>query len=382
MANTNRQIYFKLTTNSLIQYIKLLILLMFSSMGNLLYAKEIESVNSAVPLDPVTTVLDAFKTYDVVTMGEGNHNNIQGHNYRLQLIRDPRFAESVNDIVVEFGNSLYQDVIDRYISGENVPYNELRKVWLNTTQFNLVWDVPIYEEFYKAVRDINKNLPIEKKIRVLLGDSPVNWSKIHSKEDFMASRKTIDRDSSATDIIKREVLDKDRKALVIYGAMHLQRKYMYWNFKNNDYSEKHSKKLFRSIVTLLENENIKLFSIMTNVNADLTLLQKSVSEWKTPSITLLEGTLLGTASYKFYYPYSRSFINEKGTYENVSANAEKSPKMQEQFDAILYIGQKSHITYSNFSNELCKDSDYLKIRLERLAYVGWEDQLNEQCIQN
>jgi hypothetical protein len=39
--------------------------------------------------------------------------------------------------------------------------------------------------------------------------------------------------------------------------------------------------------------------------------------------------------------------------------------MEEQFDAILYIGPKSSITYSSLSPELCSDQTYLAMRAAR-----------------
>lgn len=60
----------------------------------------------ATPIDPITGIIDAFRTHSVVALGEGDHGNEQGHAFRLKLINDPRFAAVVNDIVVEFGNSL------------------------------------------------------------------------------------------------------------------------------------------------------------------------------------------------------------------------------------------------------------------------------------
>ena len=129
----------------------------------------------AVPIEPITGILEMFKTHDVVALSEGNHGNEQGHAFRLALIRDPRFSAAVNDIVVEFGNAHYQAVIDRFVQGEPVAYEELRKVWQDTTQRGTVWDRPIYEEFYRAVRDVNAALPVERRLRVLLGDPPMDW---------------------------------------------------------------------------------------------------------------------------------------------------------------------------------------------------------------
>ncbi len=171
----------------------------------------------AVPIEPITGILEMFKTHDVVALSEGNHGNEQGHAFRLSLIRDPRFSAAVNDIVVEFGNAHYQAVIDRFVQGEQVAYEELRKVWQDTTQRGSVWDRPIYEEFYRAVRDVNATLPVERRLRVLLGDPPMDWyapqrSSPPRTDDFPAS------------VIQREVISKKRRALVIYGGMHLIRK--------------------------------------------------------------------------------------------------------------------------------------------------------------
>jgi erythromycin esterase-like protein len=78
------------------------------------------SPKPAVPLDPIPAILDAFKTHQIVALGEGAHGNEQGNAFRLALIRDPRFAATVNDIVVELGNARYQDVMDRYVNGGDV----------------------------------------------------------------------------------------------------------------------------------------------------------------------------------------------------------------------------------------------------------------------
>src|SRR5262245_34204398 len=51
---------------------------------------------AAVPVDPVTALIDAFDAYPVVALGEGDHGNEQSFAFRLALIRDPRFADHVN----------------------------------------------------------------------------------------------------------------------------------------------------------------------------------------------------------------------------------------------------------------------------------------------
>lgn len=124
-------------------------------------------------VDPITGIVDAFKTHSIVALGEGGHGNEQGHRFRLTLIRDPRFSAVVTDVVVEFGNARYQPLMDRFVNGENIDDSELRRVWQDTTQLNTVWDTPIYEEFFRTVREVNSSLPAERRLRVLLGDPPI-----------------------------------------------------------------------------------------------------------------------------------------------------------------------------------------------------------------
>ena len=73
----------------------------------------------AVPVEPIGAILDAFRSHAIVALGEGLHGNEQGHAFRLTLIRDPRFAVTVNDIVVECGNAKYQDLMDRFTGRRN-----------------------------------------------------------------------------------------------------------------------------------------------------------------------------------------------------------------------------------------------------------------------
>jgi hypothetical protein len=118
----------------------------------------------AVPLDPIAAVIDAFRTHRIVALAEGSHGNEQAHTFRLALICDPRFATAVQDIVVEFGSARHQDLMDRFVNGAEVPYDSLRRAWIDTTQPDAIWDSPIYEEFFRAVRAVNAALPREPPI--------------------------------------------------------------------------------------------------------------------------------------------------------------------------------------------------------------------------
>ena len=166
-------------------------------------------------------LLAVFDEFDVVALSEGGHQNDIASDFRVELIHHPEFANVVDDIVVEFANSRYQDILDRYMEGGDVPLGELRKVWRDTTQYK-VWDSPVYAEFFEAVRTVNQNLTEERRIRVLAGDPPIDWSKIRTVEDWAPWVST--RDDHFALVVEREVLSRDRKALLIAGGAHFDKK--------------------------------------------------------------------------------------------------------------------------------------------------------------
>lgn len=76
------------------------------------------------------------------------------------LLSDPRVPEVVDDIVVEFGNALYQPMMDRFIAGQPVGNAALRPAWRDTTQSPAgTWDQPVYEQFFRTVRATDTGRP-------------------------------------------------------------------------------------------------------------------------------------------------------------------------------------------------------------------------------
>ena len=104
------------------------------------------------PKNASAVVLQAFETHDVVMLGE-IHWNKQEYEWLQSLVANPEFADRVDDVVMEFGNSLYQKSVDRYIAGEAVPIEEVQRAWRNT--LGLGDPPPIYGDLYKTIRETN-----------------------------------------------------------------------------------------------------------------------------------------------------------------------------------------------------------------------------------
>jgi len=164
-------------------------------------------------------IMEAWKTADVVCLGE-DHDRYYDNELRIALIRHPAFPQTVRVIVVEMANPVHQDLLDRFIlDGAAMSREEIAPIWSDASNPE-VWESPIYEELLRAVRDVNLRLPRGQRVRVLAGDSKVDWSKVHSPTELIP---LMNRGSNIRDIIATQVLDKHLKALAIYGAGHCSR---------------------------------------------------------------------------------------------------------------------------------------------------------------
>lgn len=313
----------------------------------------------AKPMDPTKSILEAFRTHDVVALGEGSHGNEQGAALRMKLYRDPRFLTMVRDIVVECGNGRYQPMMDRYLLDlDEVPEKELRRAWLETTQPTDVWDVAIYADMFHSIHDLNKALPKEKRLRILLGDTPYDPRR--------TGPSLVRSDQFPAQLIQAEVLAKHRKALIVYGDMHLLRRPGTDVGARNGFGEE-------SIVERLEKAGVKVFSIWTQVRGDaLVALQADVATWPQPSLALLRGTSLGQAPFTVYYPKGAGVftrVGSDGKAMTLDVGESIGGLMQDHFDALIYLGPTASITYSKTPKALCADPDYVAMRAARLEEI-------------
>jgi hypothetical protein len=168
------------------------------------------------PVDAVQSIVAAFQQHSVVIIGEAHWLRPAGDFY-IELVRDPAFQETVQDIVVEFASRNNQPLLDRYVTGEDVPIDDVRHIWRDTTKV-ASWESPIYAEWLAAIREVNKKLPPARRLRVLAGDTPVDWQRIHTHSDWAALG---DNNISIADVILDQVLKKKHRALVVLGSNHV-----------------------------------------------------------------------------------------------------------------------------------------------------------------
>jgi hypothetical protein len=302
------------------------------------------------PQQAIGAILDAMDNYQIVGLGEA-HLLQEEHDLIHALLYQPALAGKINDIVVEFGNAGYQDIMDRFIAGQPVDNAELSQVWRNTTITggNPVWDAPVYEHFFRTVRAVNMLLPDPQRLRVLLGDPPIDWSKVQRKEDWLAF--ALQRDTHFADVVEREVFQKQHRALLIAGTGHLLRGMR----GEGDPSQSPDKAPFNAATQIEQQHPGSMFiiDILIVPPGDTSAQARQIATWDRPSLIKLAGTWLGA--------------------ETIPTNAGMVARTWAQLaDAVLYLGKADDLTASRPDPSLYQGGMYAA-ELERRGQmlVSW-----------
>jgi hypothetical protein len=136
-------------------------------------------------------------------------------------------------------------------------------------------------------------------------------------------------------LIAREVVAKHHRALIIYGGGHL--------FRAGE-----------SLVSRVERESVThIFTIRVLTETTYELAKSvapEVTSWPVPSLVVLRDTVLQQRELVYY-------------------------------DALLYLGPPSGMTFSRLSAEVCSDDRYVQMRTKRLAALGQRaiDEFRTEC---
>jgi hypothetical protein len=283
----------------------------------------------------VEAVLTAFESHRLVAIGE-IHGLQEHHDALAELLTDPRLSQVVDDVVVEFGNAFYQTTMDRFTAGSPVDNADLRLLWRNTTQSPLgTWDAPVYEHFYRTIRAVNTSLPSRKKIRVLLGDPPIDWSRITSRDELITF--LLQRDTHAATVVVREVLEKRRRALICYGAVHT---------------------LHGSIIEQQTGERPYAIAPLVPLSGDPGSLARRLSRYPRFTVIPTSDTWLGSFDAGNVFPVASPSPSGEPT------NRLCGIPLGSVIDAGLYLGQPKDLTMSRENPAIYLDPAYW-IELQR-----------------
>ena len=295
-------------------------------------------------------ILAAFDSYELIGMPAA-HGLKDLDDLILTLIRDPNFPKKVNDIEIECGNSLFQDLLDRYTSGADVAFREVQKVWRNTSQ-PPCGRSGFYEQLVPLVRAINRKLPREKALRVLAADPPIDWDRIQTAEDLRRVVLSLRRDTSIASVIEKEVLAKHRKALMLMGTLHL----LHGAGATGMIEAKHPSSIFVISELGVFGEN--------SPDASKALF----ASWPIPAIARINDTSMGKLGLKSFLP--PPYVMDQDCNPRNDFTGPLRKPVEELFDGVLYLGPQDLRLWEKIPADVVLDADYQKELRRRATLPG------------
>jgi hypothetical protein len=298
------------------------------------------------PMPAITGLLEQFATHPLVALGE-MHGLQEEADFITALLHHPAFPATVQVIVYEVGNARHQAVVDRFVAGEPIAARDLRPVWRDIIGWG--FDHPIYEQFFRTVRAINRTLPAAQRLRVRLGDPPVDWSQIQ----FTLETEHIwqeQRDAHFTEVVETQVLAPGHHGLLIAGTAHFVR----------DWPSQFQPPLPENVVQRLERKHpgsVHVIFPHIGFGPENSTLEPYLADWPIPSLASLRTTWLGELSAALH-------LNNFSGPPPVAGW--EPPPLKPGFtfghmaDSYLYLGPRSSLTRSMVNPAIYRgDEQYL-----------------------
>lgn len=330
---------------------KAAVLAMVAALG----AQAASPLRAPAPEPAIDGVLKALGANQLVAISDP-HGNAGMRDFLRRLFADPRFADAVNDIVLEIGSARYQALVDDYVNGAAIDEYALVEAWINTTVAN---QISADLEWFRQIRRINATRPAGRRLRILLGDPPIDWSKVQTRADHFTW--LAQRDSYPAALIQTEVLGKGRKGLIIYGHLHFQRRNVGSNFDMVDWRTE-------TIVSLIERAGPTRVFTIWRLEEILTSVFPDAADWPVPALATVAGTSLGAVDVGRLTPLPR-FRIVNGKPEMLAKDQYATLPVAQQLDAVLHLGPDSRQPIAP-SAEPCQRPGFVEERLRRIALTG------------
>ncbi len=315
--------------------INIFILLMFWAVLSLVFSAAQEQKN---PFDAIQYIARAIRENPIVCLAEGGHCSKTAHDFLKTMLSDKNVQDALDVIIVEFVTARHQELLDDYMEGKDISFNELSKLWRDTTVSSMVqtWDSPLYYGFLQHIRAINKSLSKGKKIRVMGGDPPIKWEEIKSKEDHRIYFRQ--RNSFPSSLALKQAANQKKRILIIFGGGHLAK-----------VPSNIGGRINKGLTNLIQEElpdGVKSFSFL--IPKELKV-EDRVQELEKGKMYETKSHWSGDLPAGLLFPM---VFQPDGT----KAEPYKACKVRDLYDALVYIGELTEWIFH--SPEVFQDDEY------------------------
>ncbi|MCI9284799.1 MAG: hypothetical protein HFJ91_03140 [Muribaculaceae bacterium] len=170
---------------------------------------------SGVTSSPEEFMLDMLATHKLVINGEFHRRKVSWDMLK-RLISHPGFPDIVGRVFMELP-SHHQPLMEKFLDSEILDEDIIIRIFQDE-QLNGWWDRGEFE-FLCKLWELNRSLPRDKKIRILLADYQIPYSEMADSGD---AREAKDRNSHMADVVVNAIKESDdtRNSLFLVGCAH------------------------------------------------------------------------------------------------------------------------------------------------------------------
>jgi hypothetical protein len=318
------------------------------------------------PYDPNQYIVKALGKHPIICIGEGDHAVADSHEIIRQILSDKNIQNILDVIIVEFATERYQAVLDDFIQGKEVYFGELAKVWRDTSTSPITpWDSPIYYELLKKVRENNRWLSLDKKIRILAGDPLIKWEEIQNRDDFRKFR--VPRNQYVSDLAIRQAFQLNKKVMIIYGGLHLA--------KMNVGPKGDPRNPITYRIQLKHPDSVKYIEFMKPEDLHIT---ERLSSLKKGKLYETKSHWVGKISAQYFFPgvYKPQIDRKIGKATMKKMVLYKNYFVQDIVDALIYIGPSKDWKIVSGSQDAYQDDEYWA-ELNRRSKIRFDRPMDE-----
>lgn len=324
--------------------------------------------------EPHEFVRQSLSSHDLIVFDDAVHSANEPFRFYINLLQDTTISSRLDYIFIEVFGINSQPFLDKYFSSANNDSSMLASVFQNDFA-GIGWRYQSYVDLLSAIWNLNKQLPEEKRLKVMGVDQPIYWEAIHTREDYdIFQESLIARDYFMYKKIAQEMDDftKEKKALFLTNTRHA--------YKN---IRKSTGELYENVTTLLHHRfpghvySIRLHNVNLSIEKAKTTttsrsaegLDKYIYRWvKTedgvwdkafdlnenrPVAIPLAGTVFGNAAY----------------IGNHMLNVYKNQTMNDAYDGLIFLAPVEKLHRSAIFDFIYTD-DFRKELKRRLLLLN------------
>ena len=173
---------------------------------------------------PAAAAADAlaakFDDHQFVFIGS-THGDAKSEEFLACLLTRPAFQRRATDIVTEWASSGQQRLLDSYVLKlDPAPAGGLDPIFLDTDSPTLWTTLPQVRQTIDTLREVNRTLPPQKRIRLIGGNEGIDWARVKAPEDFAPY-------PYKTNLMEHLILEHlaktpGNRTLVVYGDAHIR----------------------------------------------------------------------------------------------------------------------------------------------------------------